>query len=310
METRKIGEIEVSVAGLGCNNFGMHIDEERTRRVVAAALDVGITNFDTAESYGRGASEEFLGRSLGTHRSEVAITTKFGAPWGIPEGVAGGSRAWISRAIDLSLSRLGTDYVDLYLLHRPDPVTPIGETLEALGDLVSAGKVREIGCSDFSAEMMDEADSVAKHLHIRGFANVQNHFSVLERSPEETVIPACERLGMTLTPYFPLEAGALTGKYKRGQDPPEGSRLARWGPRAGDFLGDDRLRAVERLERYATERDHTLVEVALSWLATSPTVATVIAGATSPEQVKANAASTSAWRMTGSQRDEIRELVS
>jgi aryl-alcohol dehydrogenase-like predicted oxidoreductase len=309
VEHRRIGEIEVSVAGLGCNNFGMTIDEGRAREVVAAALDVGITHFDTAESYGRGASEEFLGRSLGKRRGDVVITTKFGARWGVPEGVSGGSPEWIRQAIEGSLRRLGTDHVDLYLLHRPDPDTPIGVTLEALHELLSAGKVREIGCSDFTAEMLDEAAEAARQLGGRGFANVQNHFSVLESSAEDDVVPTCRRLGMTTTPYFPLESGTLTGKYRLGAPPPDGSRLASWGKNADEFLTDARLEAVERLIGYAEAHGHTLPELALSWLSSSPVVPSVIAGATSPSQVTANAAATSAWPMTEAVRAEIRALA-
>jgi aryl-alcohol dehydrogenase-like predicted oxidoreductase len=188
-------------------------------------------------------------------------------------------------------------------------VTPIGDTLEALGELLATGKVREIGCSDFTVEMLDEAAAVAKGLGIRGFVNVQNHFSVLEKGAEDDVVPACERLAMTLTPYFPLEAGALTGKYKRGEPVPEGSRLEAWGTIAGDFISDERLAAVERLTEYAQAHGHTLPELALSWLATCPVVPTVIAGATSPEQVRANAAATTAWPMTETERSEAGELA-
>ena len=307
-ETRKVGSLEVTVAGLGCNNFGMRMDAKRTKAVVNACFDAGVNNFDTAESYGGGKSEEFLGKALGKRRSEAVITTKVSG-FGAPEGVTGGSPEWIAQAIDNSLKRLGTDYVDLYLLHMPDAKTPIGDTLEAFGKLVAAGKVREIGCSNFSAQMLEDAAAAAKALGVPQFVNVQNNYSVLDRTPEAEVIPACEKLGMTLMPYFPLASGVLTGKYKRGEPAPEGTRLAAWGDRANAMLSDERMDAVDRLTAYAKDHGHTLPELALSYLASTPTVASVIAGATSPEQLKANAAATSAWQLTDAERAEVSELA-
>lgn len=307
-ETRKVGSLDVTVAGLGCNNFGMRMDAERTKAVVDACFDAGVNNFDTAESYGGGKSEEFLGRALGSRRSVAVITTKVSG-FGAPEGVSGGSPEWIAQAIDNSLQRLGTDYIDLYLLHMPDANTPIGDTLEAFGKLVAAGKVREIGCSNFSAQMLEEAAAAAKELGVPRFVNVQNHYSLLDRTPEAEVIPACEKLGITLMPYFPLASGVLTGKYTRGQAAPEGTRLAAWGDRANAMLSDERMDVVDRLAAYAKDHGHTLPELALSYLAGTPTVASVIAGATSPEQVKANAAATSAWVLTDAERAEVRELA-
>ena len=307
-ETRKVGSLEVTVAGLGCNNFGGRMDEARTKAVVDACFDAGVNNFDTAESYGGGKSEEFLGRALGNRRGDAVITTKVGGS-GVPEGLSGGSPEWISQAIDHSLRRLGTDYVDLYLLHMPDAKTPIGDTLEAFGKLVAAGKVREIGCSNFSAQMLEDAAAAAKELGVPQFVNVQNNYSVLDRTPEAEVIPTCEKLGITLMPYFPLASGVLTGKYKRGEPAPEGTRLAAWGDRAKAMLSDEKLDAVDRLAAYAKDHGHTLPELALSYLASTPTVASVIAGATSPEQLKANAAATSAWKLTDAERAEVGELA-
>ena len=307
MELRKVGSLEVTVAGLGCNNFGGRMDEARVKVVVDACLDAGINNFDTAESYGGGLSEQFLGRALGKRRGEAVITTKVSG-FGAPEGVNGGSPEWIAQAVENSLGRLGTDYIDLYLLHRPDP-TPIGDTLEAFGQLIAEGKVREVGCSNFTAEMLEEASAAAKERGVPEFVNVQNHYSVLDRTAEESVIPACEKLGITLMPYFPLASGVLTGKYKRGEAAPEGTRLAAWGERASMMLSDDRMDAVDRLTAYAQDHGHTLPELALSYLAGSPTVASVIAGATSPEQVNANAAATTAWQLTDEERAEVRELA-
>jgi len=223
--------------------------------------------------------------------------------------VTGGSPEWISQAIDNSLRRLDTDYIDLYLLHMPDAKTPIGDTLEAFAKLVAAGKVREIGCSNFSAEMLEDAAKTAKELGVPSFVNVQNSYSLLDRTPEQEVIPACERLGMTLMPYFPLASGVLTGKYKRGEAAPEGTRLAAWGDRATAMLSDPRMDAVDRLSAYASAHGHTLPELALSYLAGTPAVASVIAGATSPEQVRANAAGTEAWQLSDAERAEVSELA-
>ncbi len=307
METRSVGSLEVSVAGLGCNNFGMRIDEAATQAVVDAALDVGINHFDTADMYGGGKSEEFLGRALGSRRADAVITTKVGGR--VPEGEAGGSEALITRVCDESLARLGTDYIDLYLLHYPDGTTHIAETLEAFAKLIAAGKVREIGCSNFTGAMLEEADAVAKELGVPRFVNAQNDYSLLNRAVEDDVIPACERLGIVLMPYFPLASGVLTGKYRRGEPHPEGSRLAAWGPMAETFASEERMDVVERLQEYAEARGHTLSELALSWLAGVPTVGSVIAGATSPEQVRANAAATSAWSLTSEERAEVDALA-
>jgi aryl-alcohol dehydrogenase-like predicted oxidoreductase len=300
MEMRKIGSIEVPVAGLGCNNFGMRMDLERTKAVIDAAIDAGVTHFDTAESYGNGKSEEFIGEALGNRRDQVVITTKVGS----------GDPARVAEAIDASLQRLRTDHVDLYLLHRPDPDFPMTETLAAYARVVEQGKAREIGCSNFSAEQIDEASTVARELGVTGFVNVQNNYSLLERSPEAEVIPAIERHGMSLVPFFPLASGMLTGKYTRGEEPPEGTRLAAWGERAASYLSDDRFDKVDKLDAYAREHGHTITELALSWVAGSPTVVSVIAGATTPEQLRTNAAATEAWKMTDEERAEIDALLS
>jgi aryl-alcohol dehydrogenase-like predicted oxidoreductase len=225
----------------------------------------------------------------------VVITTK----------VASGDPARVAQAIDASLERLRTDHVDLYLLHRPDTEWPIAETVAAYAKLVDEGKTREIGCSNFSAQQLDEAAAAARELGVTGFVNVQNHYSLLERTPDAEVIPEIERLGMSLVPYFPLASGMLTGKYKRGEGAPEGTRLAAWGDRAAAFMSDDRFDVVEQLDAYALDHGHTLPELALSWVAGAPTVASVIAGATSPEQVRANAAATVAWQLTAEERAEI-----
>jgi aryl-alcohol dehydrogenase-like predicted oxidoreductase len=307
MEMRRVGSLEVSVAGLGCNNFGMRIDEDTSRAVVDAALDSGITHFDTADIYGRGNSEEFLGRALGSRRDEVVITTKVGM--GARDGEAGGSEAYVVKGCDESLTRLGTDHIDLFLLHTPDPQTPIAETLSAFASLVAAGKVLEVGCSNFSGAQLEEAEAVAADLGVPRFVNAQNDYSLLNRAAEADVLPVCDRLGVVFIPYFPLASGMLTGKYRRGEEHPEDSRFRAWGARAEQFATDERFDAVERLTTFAHDHGHTLPELALSWIAGTPSVGSVIAGATSPEQVRANAAATSAWRLTDAERATVDALT-
>jgi aryl-alcohol dehydrogenase-like predicted oxidoreductase len=302
MEMRSIGRLPVSIAGLGCNNFGRRIDEGRSIAVVNAALDAGVTAFDTAESYGDGRSEEYLGRGLGRRRDDAVIVTKFSFV-----SAKHATRDGVALACQGSLRRLGTDRIDVYLLHEPDEQTPIEETLEAMARLVDEGKVREIGCSNFSAEQIDEAGGVATSLGVRGFVTVQNEYSLLEREPERGVTAACERHGMSLMPYFPLAAGVLTGKYRRGESPPDGSRLAP--DPSSSFLSKGNLEMAERLGKFAADHGHTLLELALSWLATRQTVSSVIAGATSPEQVRANVAATTAWPITDDELAEVDSLM-
>ena len=305
---RNIGSLQVSVAGLGCNNFGARIDEDATRAVVDAALDAGVTHFDTADVYGAHASEEFLGRALGSRRAEVVIGTKFGMQ--PPEGFTGGHPDWVARAAEASLQRLGTDWIDLYTLHAADPETPIGDTLAALDRLVTAGKVREIGCSNFSAAQLDEAATAAEERGLRPFVAVQNQYSLVERAPEAEVLPACRRLGIGFVPYFPLASGILTGKYQRGKALPPGTRLASLPPeRLASMLSDELLEEADRLADFAAAHGHTLAELALSWLAGIPEVVSVIAGATKPEQVRANVAATTAWDLTTAERTEIDALL-
>jgi aryl-alcohol dehydrogenase-like predicted oxidoreductase len=304
MMMRRIGAIPVSLAGLGCNNFGRRIDETAAGRVVAAALEAGVTTFDTADLYGDGFSEEYLGRALGARRDDAVIVTKFGMRQP-PDGLAPGSAAWVARACEESLRRLGTDRIDVYLLHTPDPSTPIGETLTAMSELIRQGKVREIGLSNADAQQIGEAAEAARSLGVAGFSVLQNEYNLLHPEPESEVLPACGRDSITFMPYFPLASGLLTGKYKVGEPPPPGSRLA------GDLddLGDEVLKDVERLAGWADERGHTLLELSLSWLACEPLVCTVIAGATKPEQVAANAAATLAWQMSPQEREEARGLL-
>jgi len=302
---RSIGSIPVPIAGVGCNNFGRRIDEQRTREVVDAALQVGAVLFDTADLYGDGLSEEFLGRALGPRRDDVVIVSKFGMRRP-PEGLTGGHPVWVGRACEASLRRLATDRIDVYLIHQPDDQTPIEDTLSAMSRLVEDGKVREIGCSNFSAKQLDEADDAARELGVHRFVTVQNEESLLAREAREEVLPACGRLGLSFMPYFPLASGLLTGKYRRGQPPPAGSRLA---GRGDDALSDERFDLVERLADLAASKDHSLLELALSWLASQREVATVIAGATSAEQVRTNAAAVEAWRLTDEEMIEVDALV-
>jgi aryl-alcohol dehydrogenase-like predicted oxidoreductase len=306
METRRIGSLEVTVVGLGCNNFGWRIDEEASARVVHAALEAGVNFFDTADIYGGTRSEEFLARALGRRRDEVVVATKFGME--IDEERRGARPEYVRRACEDSLRRLRTDRIDLYQLHKPDPETPIEETLGALDELVRAGKVREIGCSNFSAEQLREANSKAREKGAARFVSVQNEYSLLHREPEREVLPECERLGLAFLPYFPLASGLLTGKYRRGQPPPEGSRLGGDG-RFADMLTERNLEIVESLSEFAESRGHTLLELAFSWLLTRQVVASVIAGATKPEQVKANAEAP-VWKLTEAELAEINEILS
>jgi aryl-alcohol dehydrogenase-like predicted oxidoreductase len=290
MEFRAVGGsgLQVSVAGLGCNNFGMRLDAEATDRVVHAALDLGVTLFDTADIYGgRGRSEELLGRALGSRRDEVVLATKFANPMGDGPYERGASRRYVIRAVEASLHRLGTDHIDLYQQHVPDPATPIDETLEALADLVRAGKVRYIGSSNFSGWQVAEAEARATALGAPRFVTAQNEWSLLRRRVEREVVPACHHFGVSVLPYFPLASGMLTGKYRRGEEPAQGTRLAAWGGGAG-WTTDANFDKVEALEAVATERGHTVGELALAWLAAQPVVCSVIAGATTPEQVQAN----------------------
>jgi aryl-alcohol dehydrogenase-like predicted oxidoreductase len=292
MRYRSLGNsgLVVSVVGLGCNNFGRRLDVGATRTVVDAAIEAGITLLDTAESYGgMGRSEEILGEVLTGRRDQVVLATKFGhqaADLGYgPAAGAKGGRAYIRRAVEHSLRRLRTDYIDLYQLHTPDPATPIAETIAALGELVAEGKVRYIGHSNFSGWQLADAAAVARELGGPAFVSAQNHWSLLERGTEAEVVPAARHFGLGVLPYFPLANGLLTGKVRRGQAPPEGSRLAG----RPEYITDAKLDTVEALSGWAAERGLTVLDVAIGGLAALPGCSSVIAGATSAEQVKANA---------------------
>lgn len=306
MRTTPVGSLEATAVGLGCNNFGRRIGADRAREVVDAALDAGIRFFDTADVYGDGASEELLGAALGSRRDEVVVATKFGMEMGDRSGA---SPRWIREAVQGSLQRLGSDHIDLYQLHRPDPDVPIAETLGALDDLVREGLVREIGNSNFDGAQIEEAERVATDRGTARFVTAQNHWSLLTPDPEEEVLPACRRNGLRMLPFFPLESGLLTGKYTRGEAPPEGTRLASMpSERAERFLNDENLGVAEELERFATERGHTLLELAFSWLASHEECASVIAGATSADQVRANAAA-AGWQLSHDDLDEVARIT-
>jgi aryl-alcohol dehydrogenase-like predicted oxidoreductase len=313
VEKRKIGSLDVTVVGIGCNNFGMRIDEVATKAVVDAALDEGINFFDTADVYGgRGRSEEFLGKALGPRRDDVLIATKFGSPMADDDRSQGGSPRWIKQAVEDSLRRLGTDRIDLYQHHFPDRDTPFDETLGALDELVREGKVREIGCSNYAGKHIDKCVGISIDKGLTKFASAQNNYSLLERSPEADVIPACERNGLALLPYFPLASGLLTGKYATKEDRPEGTRITLMAQampeRAEQVLTDENFAIIGKLRAFAEERGHTLLELAVSWLASKPVIASVIAGATKPEQVTANAAA-AAWRLTDDEMSQVDALA-
>ena len=283
MRTRELGQggPEVSVVGLGTNNFGMRVDYDGTLAVIDAALEHGITLFDTADIYGQGMSEDFIGRALEGRRDRVLLATKFGKPMDERPDDSRGSRDYIRWAVEGSLRRLRTDTIDLYQMHEPDPSTPIETTLDALHELVQEGLVRHIGSSNYSATQIEEADRVARERGVTRFVAAQNHYSLVEREVEDEVLPTCERLGIGMLPFFPLASGLLTGKYTRGVEATEG-RLA------GREVPAERWDRLERLEAYAAERGVPLLSVAIGGLAAMPAVATVIAGATKPEQVAAN----------------------
>lgn len=303
METRRIGSLEVSLVGLGCNNFGWRIDANATANVVHAALDAGINFFDTANTYGGGQSEEFLGRALGGRRSDIILATKFGMK--MPDGRMGARPEYVRQAIEESLRRLGTGYIDLYQLHQPDPTVPVADTLGAMDELVRAGKVREIGCSNFSGDQLRAAAEAVRPGAAR-FASVQNQYSLFHREPERDVLPECERQGIAFIPYFPLANGLLSGKYRKQRPMPPGSRgQTGFGPKV---FTDENLDRVERLIQFAESRGHTILELAFSWLAAKRVVATIIAGASSPEQVKANAVAAN-WRLTPEESAGIDRIV-
>lgn len=309
LPTRPLGDsgLEVSLAGLGCNNFGSRIDLERTAAVLEASLAAGVTLFDTADIYGAGASEALMGEALAGRREEYVLATKFGMEMkgvdGVPEAPRG-SREYIRWAVEGSLRRLRTDHIDLYQYHQPDGATPLEETLGALDELVGEGVVGAIGCSNFSAAEIERADAISRREGLARFVTVQNEYSLLQREIEAEVMPACERLGISILPFFPLARGLLTGKYRRGAPGPEGARLTASG-RTGSEAEFD---VIERLEDFAAERGVSVLDVAIGALAARPAIASVIAGATRPEQVEANVAALR-WQPSAEDLAELDRLA-
>jgi aryl-alcohol dehydrogenase-like predicted oxidoreductase len=313
MTYRRLGRsgLVVSAVGIGCNNFGRKLDLDGTRAVVDAALDAGITLFDTADTYGtpHGTSEELLGAVLKGRRDDVVVATKFGMDMeggNGPDWGARGARRYIARAVEASLRRLDTDYIDLYQMHQPDPATPIEETLSALDDLVCAGKVRYLGNSNFAGWQVADADWVARTNRLTRFVSAQNEYSLLTRDVEAELVPACERYGLGILPFFPLSSGLLSGKYRRGEPPPPGTRLSQ--ERYAKVIASAPWDTIEALEEYAAQRGRKLLDVAIGGLATRPAVASVIAGATTPEQVRANAAAIT-WRPTAEDVARLNEIL-
>lgn len=307
VEYRNLGSsgLQVSAVGLGCNNFGQRCDIDQTKAVVHAALDAGINFFDTADIYGgRGKSEESLGAALQGKRRDVVIATKFSGPMGEGPLWSGGSRRYIFEAVDDSLRRLGVDYIDLLQVHFPDAKTPIEETMRALDDVVRAGKVRYVGCSNFTGWQVVEAQWIARSEHLSPFITAQNQYNLLDRRVERELAPACRRYGLGILPYFPLASGFLTGKYARGAEPAKDTRLGMWGARAATILSEPNFETLSRLEAFASERGHSMIELAIGWLASHDYVPSVIAGATRPEQVAQNAAA-AAWKLTPDEMSQV-----
>ncbi len=304
MEQRVLGrsQLKVSAIGLGCNNFGWLIDEAASRTVIDRALELGVTFFDTADVYGD--SERVLGRALAGRRASVVIATKFGIA---REGLSGGaSRRYIMQAVERSLGRLQTDYLDVYYLHRPDPEVPLEETLRALEELIRQGKIRHAAASNMSPELLREAASLAASAGLHGFVATQEPYSLLARGIETRLAPVIQELGLALIPYFPLASGLLTGKYRRGEAPPAGTRLSSW-KQLGSVLTDENFDRVERLQGFASERRHSLVELAIAWLLHRPAVASVIAGATKASQIEANVRAAD-WHLTAGEIAQVERL--
>jgi aryl-alcohol dehydrogenase-like predicted oxidoreductase len=311
VKTRNLGKsgLQVSLVGLGCNNFGGRIDLEASRKVVHKAIDAGITLFDTADSYGNmGGSETSLGQILGERRKDIVLATKFANPMSEDGKKQGASRRYVMAAVEASLKRLQTDWIDLYQVHRPDAATPIEETLRALDDLVRQGKVRYIGCSNFSAWQVVEAQWTSKHLNLNSFASCQDEYSLLVRDIERDLLPAIQAYGLGLLPFFPLASGLLTGKYQRNAPMPKDARLANTQRLADRYVTEANWAKVERLEKFAAGHGHTMLELAFSWLAACPAVSSIIAGATKPEQIEANVKAAE-WALTPGDIEQIGQLI-
>ncbi|MDR3525554.1 MAG: aldo/keto reductase [Acetobacteraceae bacterium] len=311
MEFRNLGRsgLKVSAIGLGCNNFGGRLDLAGTKAVIHAAFDAGITLFDTADVYGdKGGSEALMGEVIGPIRQQIVLASKFAAPMNAAETLKGGSRRYIMQAVEASLTRLKTDYLDLYQMHRMDPDTPIEESLRALSDLVQQGKIRYFGCSNFSAWRVVEAQWTARALGLPGFICAQDEYSLVKRDHEADLIPALTEYGLGLLPYFPLASGLLTGKYRRNQPMPEGARLTNTQRLADRYLSERNWLISEKLADFAEARGHTALELAFSWLLARKPVASVIAGATKPEQIAQNVAA-GGWMLSAEELAEVDQIT-
>lgn len=310
MEYRNLGSsgLRVSLVGLGCNNFGMRLDLEQTRAVVDRAFDLGITLFDTADMYGgRGGSETQLGKILGHRRKDIVLASKFGMAMSDDGTKIGASRRYIMSAVEDSLRRLKTDWIDLYQLHQPDPLTPLDETMQALDDLVTQGKIRYIGCSNLPSWQVVESQWISKSLGLNRFVSCQDEYNILNRNIEAELIPAMQKYGCGLLPYFPLASGLLTGKYKR-TEMPEGARLTDMPTFANRiYLTDENFDIVDNLNKFAHKTGHSILELAFGWMASRPTTASIIAGATKPEQIDANVAAVN-WVLSQSEIDEVDKI--
>jgi aryl-alcohol dehydrogenase-like predicted oxidoreductase len=313
MKYKNLGRsgLSVSAVGLGCMNFGMMNDETESLAIVHAAMEMGVNFFDTADVYGeRGKSEKWLGKALGNRRSEVIVATKFAGPMSSERtDMQGGSRRYIMQAVEASLYRLATDYIDLYQIHFWDDSTPVDETLRALDDLVRQGKVRYIGCSNYKAWQIADAAWTARSFNLNGFISSQSRYSLLTRDIEKELVPACDQYGLGVLPYFPLESGLLTGKYRKGAQLPEGSRLAKWGSwGSGAFASEEKLDKVEQLLELCDEFDHSLLDMAMGWLASRSHVSSVIAGVTSIGQLERNVAA-GLWTPGESELEKINQIT-
>jgi len=310
MEYRNLGSsgLRVSLVGLGCNNFGMRLDLEQTRAVVDRAFDLGITLFDTADMYGgRGGSETQLGKILGHRRKDIVLASKFGMAMSDDGTKIGASRRYIMSAVEDSLRRLKTDWIDLYQLHQPDPLTPLDETMQALDDLVTQGKIRYIGCSNLPSWQVVESQWISKSMGLNRFVSCQDEYNILNRNVEAELIPAMQKYGCGLLPYFPLASGLLTGKYKR-TEMPEGARLTDMPTFANRiYLTDENFDIVDNLNKFAKKTGHSILELAFGWMASRPTTASIIAGATKPEQIEANVAAVN-WVLSQSEIDEVDKI--
>ena len=310
MEYRNLGSsgLRVSLVGLGCNNFGMRLDLEQTRAVVDRAFDLGITLFDTADMYGgRGGSETQLGKILGHRRKDIVLASKFGMAMSDDGTKIGASRRYIMSAVEDSLRRLKTDWIDLYQLHQPDPLTPLDETMQALDDLVTQGKIRYIGCSNLPSWQVVESQWISKSMGLNRFVSCQDEYNILNRNVEAELIPAMQKYGCGLLPYFPLASGLLTGKYKR-TEMPEGARLTDMPTFANRiYLTDENFDIVDNLNKFAHKTGHSILELAFGWMASRPTTASIIAGATKPEQIDANVAAVN-WVLSQSEIDEVNKI--